>query len=138
MTGNLKENLFRPRNFVFLVAVLIAGWIGQFVYSTNNICSGDEHLIESEADAIEVAKNRLIKDPFFSSEEFGSALDFLNALLQTRNCCEVIKRRALFLFIVWDVYLFAETPTKRLSAMMGLSNCGRIAAETKFKAIEPR
>jgi hypothetical protein len=130
--------MFRPRNMVFVLGTLLAVWVAQFAYRQNNICSPGEHILQSDTDAIEVAKTRLVKDPFFSSEEFGSALDFLDALCQTRNCCEVTRRRALFLVTMWDVYLVAETPTKRLIAMMGLSNCGAILAETKFKAIEPR
>ena len=130
--------MFRPRNMVFLLGTLLAVWVAQFAYRQNNICSPGEHILQSDTDAIEVAKNRLVKDPFFSSQEFGGAPEFLEALHQTSKCCEVVRRRTFFFVIVWDVFLVAETPTKRLIALMGLSNCGAIFAETKFKAIEPR
>jgi len=130
--------IFRPGNVALLVGVLLAVWIAQFAYRTNNVCSPGEHILQSDTDAIRVAENRLVKDPFFSSEKFGGAPEFLDALHKTSNCCQVIRRRTFFFVIVWDVFLVAETPTKRLIALMGLSNCGAIFAETKFKAIEPR
>jgi hypothetical protein len=126
------------RNIVLLLAVLLAVWIAWFAYRNNNICLAGEHILQSETDAIEVAKNKLITDPFFSSVDFGSAPDYLNLLDQTNNCCQAIRSRNFFFVVVWDVYLVAETPTKRLIALMGLSNCGAIFAETKFKMIEPK
>ena len=131
-------NTFRPRNMVLLFGVLLAIWIAQFAYRNNNVCSPGDRIIQSDTDAIEVAKNKLVKDPFFSSQEFGSASEFIDAFHQTSNCCQAVRRRTLFFVIVWDVFLVAETPAKRLTAQMGLSNCGTIFAETKFKAIEPR
>jgi hypothetical protein len=136
MVGSAK--IFRLRNVISLLGVLLAVWIAQFAYRTNNVCSPGEHILQSDTDAIRVAENKLVKDPFFSSEEFGGALEFLDALHRTSNCCQVIRKRTFFFVIVREVFMVAETPTKRLIAQMELSNCGAIFAETKFKAIEPR
>src|SRR3954464_7680992 len=107
----VAAKMFRPRNVAFLVGVLLAVWIAQFAYKTNNICSPGEHILQSDTDAIMVAENRLVKDPFFSSEEFGGALEFLDALHRTSNCCQAIRKRTFLFVIVWDVFMVAETPT---------------------------
>jgi len=50
-----------------------------------NSCATGDHVIRSETDAIEVAKKKIVKSSYFSSEEFGSAPDFVDsAVLRTK------------------------------------------------------
>jgi hypothetical protein len=56
---------------VALPIVLFVGFWAQFIYRTNSCAPGD-HVIP-EADAIEVAKKKIIKSSYFSSETVGSA-----------------------------------------------------------------
>ena len=120
-------------------------WIAQFVYRTNNFCEPEDHPIQSEADAIAVAKRKMVKSPFFSSERFGSAPDFVDALERTENCCNAIRSRNILGLTFWDVYLGASiSPSARLhpatiekstehTALVAMSNCGVISTSDSYK-----
>lgn len=113
---------------VALVVVFLIGGSAEFAYRTNSICSPGDHIIQSEADAIEVAKKKIVKDSHLSSESFGSAPDFVDALSETKDCCSAIGYRTAFFVIVWEVSLAAETlakPNHRFAKVF-LSNCGSI------------
>lgn len=123
------RNVFRARNvflgLVLLLLVLYAGFAAEFSYRMNSCALGD-HVIQSEADAIEVAKRKIVKDPRFSSSRFGSAPDFVDDLSETENCCSAVKTRNYSFVVVWEVRLFAQTaarPNQRVAIVM-LSNCG--------------
>lgn len=123
------RKVFRARNvflgLTVLLLVLCMGFIAKFAYRMNSCAPGD-HVIQSEADAIEVAKRKIVKNPRFSSSRFGSAPDFVDDLSETENCCSAVKTRNYSFVVVWEVRLFAQTaarPNQRVAIVM-LSNCG--------------
>src|SRR4051794_34333503 len=140
------EKIFRTRNADLAVVFLLFGWMAQFVYRTNNFCEPGDHPIESEADAIAVAKGKMVKNSFFSSERFGSAPDFVDALGRTENCCNAVRSRNILGLIFWDVYLGASistTPNTGIywrpsrssqshSALVAMSNCGVISTSDSY------
>jgi hypothetical protein len=72
------RKIFRIRNVVLAAVLSLFVWMAQFVYRTNNFCEPGDHPIESESDAIAVAKRKIVKNPFFCSERFGSVPDFVD------------------------------------------------------------
>lgn len=141
------KKIFRARNVFLAVAVSLVVWVMQFVYRTNNFCEPGDHPIQSEADAIAVAKKKMVKNPFFSSERFGSAPDFVDALERTESCCKAFRSRNMFGLIFWDVYLGASISTtpnagiywrpwrssKSHTALVAMSNCGVISTSDSYK-----
>lgn len=111
-----------------LVALLLVLWVGfasEFAFRMNS-CGPGDHVIQSEADAIEVAKKKIVKDPRFSSNKFGSAPDFVEDLKDTDDCCTAVRTRNYSFVVAWEVRLFAQTaarPNQRVAVVM-LSNCG--------------
>lgn len=111
-----------------LAALLLLLWIGlvtEFAFRMNS-CGPGDHVIQSEEDAIDVAKRKIVKDPRFSSSSFGSAPDFVDDLKETNNCCSAVKTRNYSFVVVWEVRLFAQTAARsnqRIAVAM-LSNCG--------------
>jgi hypothetical protein len=104
---------------------LCVGLVSEFAFRMN-ICGPGDHVIQSEADAIEVAKRKIVKDPRFSSSRFGSAPDFVDDLSEMENCCSAVRTRNYSFVVVWEVNLFARTaarPNPRHATVM-LSNCG--------------
>src|SRR5882757_5499353 len=126
----MRRILRAVRNvFLLLVAfpiVLLVGFLVQFAYRTNSCATGD-HVIRSETDAIEVAKKKIVKSSYFSSEEFGSAPDFVDSLSENENCCDAIRYITPFFVIVWEVSL-SEKPVRPnyRFAKVFLSNCATI------------
>ncbi|UPJ51862.1 hypothetical protein IVB30_11240 [Bradyrhizobium sp. 200] len=123
------RKLLRVRNvflgLTVLLLMLCVGLVTEFAYRMNSCGLGD-HVIQSEADAIEVAKRKIVKDLRFSSSRFGSAPDFVDDLSETENCCSAVKTRNYSFVVVWEVRLFAQTavrPNPRVAIVM-LSNCG--------------
>jgi hypothetical protein len=141
------KKAIRPRNVFLALALLLLVWVAQFSYRTNNYCGPGDHPIQSEADAIAVAKKKLVKNPFFSSERFGSAPDFVDALERTGNCCNAIRSRNIIGLIFWDVYLGASISTRpntgiywrpsrseqSHTALVAMSNCGVISTSYSCK-----
>ncbi|MFG3591914.1 hypothetical protein [Bradyrhizobium sp. RDI18] len=141
------KKIFRARNVFLALTVSLVVWIVQFVYRTNNFCGPGDHPIQSEADAIAVAKTKMVKNPFFSSERFGSAPDFVDALERAENCCNAIRSRNMLGSIFWDVYLGASistTPNTGIywrasrsaqshTALVAMSNCGVISTSDSYK-----
>jgi hypothetical protein len=139
------KRIIRPRNvFLALVALLVV-WMVEFAYRKNNLCEQGDHPIQSEADAIAVAKKKIVKNPFFSSESFGSAPDFVDALERTENCCHAARFRNALGVIFWEVHLGAKMrpsaslypgmPTHFSShiAHVVMSNCGSISTSESYK-----
>jgi len=140
------RKIFRVRYLFLALVVFVVGSIAVSVYRENNICGLGDHIIQSDADVIEVAKARYWRAnygshgiPGYIDEKPGS-VDFSH----TDNCCAVVKTRNIYGVIVWEVGLEGETtgePKKRyVSAFVSLSNCGvvfrddsRIFAEPKTK-----
>ena len=127
------RKMFRPRNvFLLLVSlplVLFVGYLIEFAHRKNSCAPGD-HVLQSEADAIEVAKRKFVEKPSvrFHSGDFGSASAFVDALSETENCCSAVRSVTFFLVVVWDVQLYERTaarPNGR-AAHLFLSNCGTI------------
>lgn len=119
------RKIFRARNLVLLVLLSLILWCVEFAFRMNS-CGPGDHVIQSEADAIEVAKKKIVKDRRFSSSRFGSAPDFVDDLKETDDCCSAVKTRNYSFVVVWEVRLFAQTaarPTQRVAVVM-LSNCG--------------
>jgi hypothetical protein len=138
------KKIMRMRNVLLLVALLAAIWIIQFSYRTNNFCAPGDSPIQSEADAIAVTKKKIVKNPSFSSDSFGSAPDFVEAVERTENCCRAIRSRNVLGLVFWDVHLAGRMkpipgpypgmashyPTH--SVVVLLSNCGLISGHYKF------
>ena len=59
------KKIFRTRNVIFALALSSFVWIAQFVYRTNNFCEPEDHPIQSEADAIAVAKRKMVRESVF-------------------------------------------------------------------------
>jgi hypothetical protein len=141
------RRIFRVRNAVLLLVVLPVilpmglcfGWMAQFVYRTNYVCGPGEHTLQSNMDAIEVAKDRILQAHYGSYGYFDEKPDSVD-FSQTDDCCRVASVRNMYGVIVWTVFLHGETSgetTKRLvSAAMQLSNCG-VVFEDSFITAEP-
>ena len=141
------KKIFRVRNVLIALTVSLVVWTAQFVYRTNKFCEPGDHPIQSEADAIAAAKKKMVKNPFFSSESFGSAPDFVDALERTQNCCNAIRSRNIIGLIFWDVYLGAGISTvpnagiywrpsrseRSHTALVAMSNCGVISSSDSYK-----
>lgn len=138
------KKIIRPRNVFLALTLLLLVWVAQFSYRTNYYCGPGDHPIQSEADAIAVAKKKMVKHPFFSSEDFGSAPDFVDAVERTENCCHAVRSRNILGLIFWDVYLGARArPSASLypgmptdffshSALVAMSNCGSISTSDSY------
>src|SRR5262245_24690162 len=81
------RKIIRGRNMFLLIVVVILLWHIEFAFRKNNICSVEDHAIQSNADAIVVARKKIVKDRYFSSASFGSAHEFEGTLDETENCC---------------------------------------------------
>jgi hypothetical protein len=135
-----KWNAFAT--FSMLLVVVIVGDCASFAYRLNNVCGPGDHIIQSDADAIEAAQIRIFRArygshgiPGYVDEKPGYA-DFSQA-----DCCIVTRTRTATGVIVWEVDLHGETisePRKRyVSAEMRLSNCGAVFDEDSFITAEP-
>ena len=128
---------FRVRNILLVLfmlpvvslVVMSGSYIAVFAYRTNS-CSPGDHVIQSAADAIAVAKRKIVKNSHFSSESFGSAPDFVTSLDQEVGCCRATRSRTIFGVVVWEVSLIS-TKIHR-SAEVALSNCGDIFVGDSF------
>ena len=111
--------------------------MAQFAYRKNNICSLEDHPIQSEADAIAVVKRKIVKDSSFSSQLFGSASEFVDTLHETENCCSSARTRNIFGVIVWSVYLEAKSSAQynRRTVYVEMSNCGEIFHDLSYKDV---
>jgi hypothetical protein len=141
------KKIFRARNLFLASTVSLVVWVAQFAYRTNNFCEPGDHPIQSEANAIVVAKKKMVKNPFFSSARFGSAPDFVDALERTESCCNAVRSRNILGLIFWDVYLGASIsttpnsgiywrPSRSLqshTALVAMSNCGVISTSDSYK-----
>ena len=112
------------------MTVLIGSWLAEFAYRLNNVCGPGDHIIQSDADAIETAKGRVLQARYGSHgipgyvDEKPGFVDFS----QTENCCTVTRTRTAIGVIVWEVGLEGETTgepkNRHVSAFVPLSNCG--------------
>lgn len=134
------KKAIRPRNVFLLIILSLVVWDVEFAFRKNNICSLEDHSIQSESDAIDVAKRKIVKDSFFSSESFGSAHEFVDTLDETENCCRAARARNIFGVIVWRVYLKAKASAKynRRTAFVEMSNCGAIFHDFSYIDVEDR
>lgn len=113
----MLKKIFRA--FLFTLVALVAVFVllcAGFAYRLNNVCGPGQHLIESEADAIEVAKKESAH-----GQEFDAS--FIAALSKAENCCTVTRDRNVYLVIAWHVSLNARDG--RFAQVM-LSNCGDV------------
>ncbi|XSC45838.1 hypothetical protein ACF1BQ_007395 [Bradyrhizobium sp. RDT10] len=119
------------------LAMLLVVWIADFAFRKNNICSLEDHAIQSEADAIAVVKKKIVKDRSFSSQQFGSADEFVDTLREAENCCSATRTRNIFGVIVWSVYLKAKASAKynRRTVYVETSNCGEIFHDASYKDV---
>lgn len=137
--------IIRPRNVFLALTLLLSLWVAQCSYRTNYHCEPGDHPIQSEADAIAVAKRKIVERGLFSSESFGSVSDFVDAVGRTEDCCHAIRSRNILGFITWDVYLGARIwPSAHLhpwmstdnfshSVLLNMSNCGSIDKSNSYK-----
>ena len=139
------KKIFRTRNLLLALVLLSIIWMAQLAYRTNNFCEAGDYPVQSEADAIAVAKRKIVKDSFFSSDRFGSAPDFVDAVERTERCCHAVRSRNVFGVILWDVDLGARMkPSARLypgmptdffshSVHVVMTNCGLISTSASYK-----
>ena len=97
-------------------------------------------LSSQNLDVIDVAKRKIVKDSFFSSQLFGSAHEFVGTLDGTENCCSATGARNIFGVIVWSVYLQAKASAKynRRTVFVEMSNCGEIFQDFSYKDVADR
>lgn len=131
------KKIIRPRNVFLALALVLVVWIAEFANRKNNLCSLEDHPIKSEADAIAVAKRKIVKDSFFSSQMFGSAPEFVDSLHETENCCSAARARTIFGVIIWSVYLKARASAQndRRTVHVAMSNCGEIFHDLSHKDV---
>jgi hypothetical protein len=131
------KKIVRPRNVLLALVLLLVVWVAEFAFRKNNICSVEDHAIRSEADAIEVARRKIVKDSFFSSRSFGSAHEFEGTLDETENCCSATRSRNIFGVIVWRVHLEAKASAKhnRRTVFVEMSSCGEISHDGSYKDV---
>ncbi len=124
--------------FVLLLGLHVYG-----VYEANNVCGPDRHIIRSEADAIEAAKNQTFKASYMPHGIPGyedtkpGILDYS----RTDNCCSAKRTREWSGLIVWEVMLEGETyESKRRygGAYMALSNCGVVFQDMSRVLASPK
>jgi hypothetical protein len=119
------KKIFRPRNIFLALVALIVLHCADIAYRLNNVCAVEQHIIESEADAIAIAKNKAVSN---DSGEFNAS--FLDALSKAEHCCTVIRdRNGFFLVIAWHVSLSARDGR---FAQITLSNCGDVFDEDTY------
>jgi hypothetical protein len=123
--------------FSLLLAVLIAGDSAFFAFQTNNQCGPRDHILQSEADAIEVAKEWVSKGNFYSLWGTTNGVDVRDAMDRTPDCCAVTRSRNWDGVIVWRVDMEVDRGADQISVEMQLSNCGEIFNDTLFSAIDP-
>jgi hypothetical protein len=123
--------------FSLLLAVLIVGDSAIFVFRTNNRCGPRDHVLQSEVDAIEVAKEWVSKRNFYSLWGSTNGADVRDAMNRTPDCCGVTRSRNWDGVIVWRVDMEADRGADHISVEMQLSNCGEIFSDTFFSAMEP-
>jgi len=122
--------------------VLVFLWTVHFVYETNNVCGPEDHIIQSEADAIAVAKRKIYQARYGTHNVPGYP-DYKPGVVEydnTPNCCEAKRSRNWWGIIVWEVELEGETnePQKRrVGARLPLSNCGVVFSDEAFITAEP-
>jgi hypothetical protein len=137
----MLRKIFRARNILLVVAVLVVGWLAEFTYRVNYVCGPGDHIIQSEADAIKVAKARALDAPYASSQYFDSEPDLVD-FGQTDACCRVTRTRTVFGVIVWEVSLNGETTeemwARDVSAFVALSNCGVLLKDDSSISAVPK
>jgi hypothetical protein len=131
------KKIFRARNVFILFVVAFVTWDAEFAYRRNSACLPEDHQIQSEVDAIAVVKKKIVKDRSFSSQQFGSADEFVDALREAENCCSAARARNIFGVIVWSVYLKAKASAKynRRTVYVEMSNCGEIFHDASYKDV---
>ena len=138
------RKIFRARSlFLLLIALpvaLIVGDVVLFAYRLNNICDPGDHIIQSESDAIETAKSRVLQARYGSYGYFDEKPRFVN-FSQTDDCCGVTRTRNIYGVIAWEVSLRGETTgetiKRRVRAFLALSNCGAVFFDDSFIIAEP-
>jgi len=135
------KKIFRARNMLLVLALLVAVWVAEFAYRKNNVCAPGDHPIESEADTIKQAKIRLSRARYDRDVSYGPDRPELVAWDQGDNCCKVTRTRNVYGVIVWEVSLQGETEgeaiTRRVDAVMSLSNCGAVFTDESFMSAKP-
>lgn len=131
------KKTFRARNVFLALVVLLVIWDVEFAYRKNSACLAEDHRIQSEVDAIAVARKKIVKDRSFSSELFGSASEFVESLDNTENCCSASRTRNIFGVIVWSVYLEAKPSANHnhRTVYVEMSNCGEIFHDGSYKHV---
>ena len=138
--GKHEEDLSRKKCFRRLRCCICCPWHAEFAYRKNNACSPQDHRIQSKVDAIAVVKKKIVKDRSFSSQQFGSADEFVDSLREGENCCGAKRSRNIVGVIVWRVYLEASASAKYnpRTVYVEMSNCGEISHDASYKDVGDR
>jgi hypothetical protein len=137
------KKIFRTRNVLLALAVLLVVWMAELAYRKNNFCAPGDHPIELEADAIKQAKIRFSRANYMRHEIYGyvDVMPELVAWDQEDGCCKGTRSRNIFGVIIWNVVLGGKTEgeatERRVDAEMSLSNCGAVFTEDSFIYAQP-
>lgn len=143
------RKIFRLRNvLIFLVVLLavvpcllVAGWTAVSIYSANYICEPGNHIIQSEADAINQAKTRFSRSRFYMgdnlplgySNEKPKLADFDSG---GESCCSASRSREISGFITWRTQLkgvtLGEPKVRKIYIDMLLTNCGEVVRNESY------
>ena len=128
---------------LFLLVALLVSLNAALTYRKNNICSAGDHPIQSEAEAIKQAGIRFSRANYHRHEISGyfDGMPELVVWDQAIDCCKVTRTRNIFGVIVWEISLQGETEgettTRRVDAVMSLSNCGAVFTDDSFLSASP-
>jgi hypothetical protein len=127
--------------FFVLLAVWIVGDFAAFAYRLNNVCGPGDHIIQSEAAAIRMAKALALSGNYGSSHVFDDRPELV-VFRQTDGCCAVTRTRTLFGVIVWKVSLLGvtvgEMQARDVRAFVAFSNCGELFVDDSSISTVPK
>ena len=118
-----------------LLFATIVSDMALFAYRTNNICGPRDHILQSEVDAIEVAKEWVSKRRSYGWQGI-SGVDVRDAMNRTSDCCDATRSRNWSGVIVWQLSMYADRGADRIFVTMQLSNCGELFHDTHFSMVE--
>jgi hypothetical protein len=107
--------------FSLLLVATIVSDIALFAYRANNICGPRDHILQSEVNAIEVAKEWVSKRRSYGWQGI-SGVDVRDAMNPTGDCCEATRSRNWSDVIVWRLSMYADRGADRIFVTMQLSN----------------
>jgi hypothetical protein len=135
------KKLFRARYVLLALTLLLVAWVAEYSYTKNYVCAPGDHPIQSEAVAIKQAKIRFSRARYDRDASYGPERPELVVWDQKDDCCRATRTRNIYGVIIWEVLLQGETvgeaTTRRIDAVMSLSNCGTVFVDGSFISAKP-